>query len=350
MDLERWINRLLKAMGVFFALVIATLVGLIFYAYHFLPKVAPADETLKIEATPARLKRGKYLAQHVAGCMGCHSHRDFNVYGEPVIPGTEFEGGEPLFTEVIGLPGELPPPNLTPYNLGRYSDGELVRVIRTGVRKNGEPLFPFMPYQHYAHMTQADLDSVIVYLRSLPSIKNDVPDHHLEPPLGVIVRTIPKDAGPYPAPVDPKQTVAYGRYLVTLGACMDCHSPVDGHHHPIPGMDFAGGMEIPYFNSRYQRNPQGGVLRVPNITPDKDTGIGAWTRADFIARFAAWRGKKGLAKEKRLDLDKGDYVELMPYLEYSGMTDADLGAIYDYLRSVAPVRNKVVKFTPPKAL
>ena len=81
---------------------------------------------------------------------------------------------------------------------------------------------------------------------------------------------------------------------------------------------------------------------------DPVTGLGQWTKAQFIARFAEWRGKAGEKKLAKLDLDKGDYLELMPYREYSGMSDADLGAIYDYLRTVPAVKNKVVRFEPPK--
>ncbi len=50
----------------------------------------------------------------------------------------------------------------------------------------------------------------------------------------------------------------------------------------------------------------------------------------------------------KLDLDKGDYLSLMPYSEYAGMTDADLGAVYDYLQSIPAVKNQVVRFEPPK--
>ncbi|MGH7441317.1 MAG: cytochrome C, partial [bacterium] len=253
-----------------------------------------------------------------------------------------------IFGHALGLPGQVTPKNITPYNLRRYSDGALVRVLRTGVRKNGEPLFPIMPYQNIAHMSQEDLYSLVVYLRSLPAIKNDVPDHDLDFPMNFIVRTIPKNAPPYPAPVDPKNTVAYGKYLVDIGSCADCHTPVDGHHQPIPGMFLAGGQEFPYVDNKLERNPHGGVLRVPNITPDTATGIGSWSKTRFLARFQAWRGQAAKAQEAHLDLDKGDYLGLMPYLELAGMSDRDLGDVYDYLRTVPPVHNAVVRFTPPK--
>jgi mono/diheme cytochrome c family protein len=342
-------KKLLKVLGQ--ALVILVLVAGcgVGYVMLALPKVAPADQTLKIESSPARLQRGEYLAKHVAACMGCHSQRDWTVYGHPIKAGTEWKGGEPLFDQRIGLPGVIQPKNLTPYNLKNYSDGELVRVIRTGVRKNGEPLFPFMPYQAFAAMEQEDLYSIIAYLRCLPEGVNDVAEHKLDPPLNVIVRTMPQEAGLYPAPIDRKDTVAYGRYLVKMGSCTDCHTPVNGKHEPLPGMYLAGGQEFPYLNSKLEKHAGGGVLRIPNITPDKETGIGNWSKKDFLARFNEWRGAAKLkAKHQQLNLDKGDYLPLMPYGEFAGMTDGDLGAIYDYLHSLPAVKHAVVRFEPPK--
>lgn len=324
-------------------LVVATLLSYVRYA---LPKVQPADQSLKVEITPARLERGQYLAENAAGCMGCHSQRDWSVLGHPLKPGTFGAGGDPIFDKPT-MPGRVHPPNITPYNLKSWTDGELVRVLRTGVRKDGEPLFPFMPYQSYAQMSQEDLYSIIAYLRSLPEVKNDVLPRRLDPPLNLIVRTIPKDAPPFPEPVDRKDGVAYGKYLVTLGSCSDCHTPVNDKHEPLPGMFLAGGQEFKYVGSDLKAHPGGGVLRVPNITADPETGIGSWSKGQFIARFAEWRGAKGKARMKKLDLDRGDYLPIMPYVEFAGMSDADLGAIYDYLRSVPPVKNAVKRFDPP---
>ncbi len=338
----------LKAMGAIVGLLILLVVVLIGVVKFSFPRVQKADQTLKVETTPARLQRGEYLVKNVAGCMGCHSQRQWDVLGHPAKPGTEFMGGDTIFDEKIGLPGKVYPANITPYRLKHYSDGELVRVLRTGVRKDGEPLFPLMPYQALAEMEQEDLYSVVAYLRSLPEKAHDVPDHQLAPPVNLIVRTIPKTAPDYPTPVDRKDTVAYGKYLVRMGSCTDCHTPVDDKHAPLPGMFLAGGQEYPYLNSKLEKHPGGGKLRVPNITPDVETGIGSWTKAQFIARFAEWRGKKLEAKHVKLDLDKGDYLPLMPYAEYAGMTDADLGAIYDYLHQVPAVKNAVERFEKPK--
>ncbi len=342
-------KRVFKIVGGIVGVLVVIAAGGVSYVTMALPKVAAADETLKIESTPERIARGDYIANHVAACGGCHSVRQWTVMGHPVKPGTEFQGGDSLFDTRIGLPGSVYPKNLTPYNLKKYSDGELVRVIRTGVRKDGSPLFPMMPYQAFASMEQEDLYSVIAYLRSLPEKVNDVPDHKLQLPMSVIVHLIPKEAGPFPTPIDRTNTVAYGQYLVKIGSCTDCHTQVDEKtHNPLPGMFLAGGRAFPYLNSKMQPHPGGGTLRIPNITPDSATGIGAWTKEAFLARFAEWRGDKLLAKEIPLDLDKGDYMPLMPYGEFAGMTDQDLGAIYDYLRTIPAVHHPVVRFDPPK--
>jgi mono/diheme cytochrome c family protein len=341
-------KKVLKWVGFAAVALVAAIGLLVIYVTQALPKVAPADASLKIEATPARVQRGDYLAHSVNDCFSCHSNRDWSVFGAPVKPGTEFAGGEKIFDRRIGLPGNIYPKNLTPYNLKQYSDGELVRVLRTGVRRDGQPLFPMMPYKHIAQMTQEDLYSLIAYLRTLKEIKNDVPDHELDFPLNVLVHTMPSEAPAYPAPVDPKDTVAQGRYLVNVIGCMECHTPVDGHHQPIPGMDMAGGMEFPLLDIEGDLSPlKGGAVRTANLTPDKDTGIGAWSKEAFLGRFRDWRGKKGEAQ--MVKLRNGEFQTVMPWPYFAGMTDSDLGAIYDYLRTLKPVKNAVLKYSPPKS-
>jgi mono/diheme cytochrome c family protein len=335
-------KKLLKFLGYGVLALACVIAGLITYINLALPKVKPAED-IKIEASAARIKRGAYLAHAVSDCYSCHSIRDFGKYGGPVVKGTEFGGGEPFFDERIGLPGKVPPKNLTPYNLKKYSDGELVRVLRTGVRNNGEPLFPMMPYQHYAQLSQEDIYSIIAYIRTLPEFKHDVPEHQLQFPVNLIVRMIPKEAPTYPAEPDSKNTVEYGKYLVNAAACMECHSPVDEHHNPLEGMFLAGGQVYPSPDETLDI-PKGGTLRTPNLTPDMETGIGSWTKQQFLGRFQAYRGKEATAAVVK----RGDMNTIMPIYAYSNMTDADLGAIYDYLRTVKPVKNKIERFSPPK--
>jgi hypothetical protein len=99
-------------------------------------------------------------------------------------------------------------------------------------------------------------------------------------------------------------------------------------------MNMAGGQTF---------NFPGGVVRSLNITPDNETGIGTWTKEDFIARFRFYSGEE--AHNVPVNIEK-DFNTPMPWLMYAGMTDEDLGALYDYLRTVTPVKNRVERFTP----
>ena len=338
-------QKFVKGVGKVLLLLVVAVAGLITYVVVALPKVKAAA-TIKVEPSKARLARGEYLVKHVAVCMDCHSQRDYSFYGGPIKPGTEFGGGDVVFDRRIGLPGKFLPKNITPFGLARYTDGELERVLRTGVTKEGNALFPMMPYQNFATLSQEDIYSIIAYVRSLPENKNVVPEHELDGPMKVIIHTIPKEAPAYAASPSPKDSVAYGKYLVTMASCAACHTPVDDHHQPLPGMDFAGGWKIPYLNFTGDMMPmKGGYISPANITPDKETGIGSWTKAQFIARFADWRAKKGQARVVKISA--GEAQTIMPWIYYCDMTDTDLGAIYDYLHSLPAVKNEVKRFQPP---
>ena len=120
--------------------------------------------------------------------------------------------------------------------------------------------------------------------------------------------------------------------MATAAGCADCHTKlVDGR---AVGEPFAGGMEF-YF-------PPIGLFRTSNITPDKETGIGDWTREAFIDRF------KSMDLETVMDMkiEPGEANTIMPWWEFSGMKRADLGAIYDYLMTLEPVRSEVITFEP----
>ena len=314
-------------------LVLAAIAGISYLNLAF-PKVGPADN-VKIDYTPERLARGEYLVRHVVGCFGCHSDRDWNSFGGPINEQTLGKGGFDLNQKLMGLPGDFYAKNLTPYHLKDWTDGELVRALRTGVNKQGEALFPIMPYQHYTHLCQEDLYSIISYIRSLKPIDHDVPHSKIDFPVNFIVKTIPENAGSFPPAPNKKDPAQYSAYMVNATACIHCHTMVDGHGQALPGMDFAGGMEFHF--------PDGSTVRSLNITPDKATGIGDWTKDYFIKRFRL--GKKMVLTHAKVK--NGEFNTPMPWEEYGGMTDEDLGAIYDYLHTqVKPVKHQVKKFTP----
>lgn len=315
-------RRAVRILGVVVA-GLAALVGCgIAYLFLAFPKYEAADPKLHVTATPAELARGQYLAEHVGACVTCHSQRDFSRFSGPVSPGTEGQGGE-TFGHGEGLPGEIVAPNITHAAIGSWSDGELSRAITSGVSKDGRALFPLMNYPGYATLCERDLRAVIGYVRTLPAIEHQTPATSLDFPVNLIVRTLPKPAATPSACPDEGDTVALGKYLVAQAACADCHTPRAGGQ-PVPGHDFAGGNDM--------RLPSGYTARSANITPATATGIGAWTRQLFVQRFAAYRNPEALHAVHGQDRNTP-----MPWSVYAGMTDADLGAIYDYLRTLPPV-------------
>ena len=142
------------------------------------PIIGPRHRGLtanKFESSPQRLARGEYLVQHVVGCAVCHSSRDFGKHDDPILPNTLLAGSH---IEESGMPGDVYAPNLTPdpaTGAGAWTDDQLARAIREGVGHAGRALFPMMPYSHYRSLSDEDLASVVVYLRSVPSIPHAQP-------------------------------------------------------------------------------------------------------------------------------------------------------------------------------
>lgn len=303
--------------------------GLLGYVKVALPDVGPVEE-LKVDITPERLERGKYLANHVTVCIDCHSERDWSLFSGPLKKGKIGSGGE-KFDHGAGFPGEVYSPNITPHSLKDWTDGELFRAITAGVKKDGSAIFPLMPYQSYGRMDKEDIYSIIAYIRTLPEQVSEMPERRLDFPLNFIVNTIPKKATPQTKPSSDDQ-IEYGAYLVNSAGCGECHTKKDGAS-PVEGMEFAGGMNFGL--------PSGEVLSA-NITPDIETGIGKWTKDQFLSRFKAYAD----SSYQPTKVGESDFQTVMPWLMYSGMKNSDLEAIYTYLKTVKPVKNKVIKFTP----
>ncbi len=323
-------KKLFKILGILLILLIVAGAGFYIYLMKSFPKVEPAP-TMKIEVTPARLERGNYLANHVVGCIGCHSERNFGYFAGPIAPGTEGKGGE-LFDESKGFPGSFYAKNITPAGIGNWTDGELFRAVTCGVDKDGEPLFPMMPYLHFGQMDKEDVLSVLAYIRTLKPIPNDVPKSKPRFPMNLIERTIPC-ASNFQTRPDKNNTVEYGKYLVNSASCTDCHTQqVKGK--PKEGLEFAGGFEFPFDN--------GFLVRSANITPEDETGIGKWTKEQFITKFKVFDKP---ADQNNVPVSPGTFNTWMPWTYYAGMTTEDLGAMYDFLRTLKPVKNKVEKFS-----
>jgi Cytochrome c len=319
-------KKVFKVLLMIIAIPVAGAIVFATYVSLALPNVGKAPD-LNIERTHERVERGKYLVNSVAACMVCHSKRDFSLFAGPIDSSTFGAGGE-KFDREGGFPGELYTTNITPFALSEWTDGELYRVITSGVTKKGKALFPLMPYERYGKMDQEDVYAMIAYLRTLKPVESHNPERELDFPLNFIVNTIPAKASHQSRPFS-ADTISWGKYLVDAASCIKCHSK-DDKGEIVPGTEFGGGHEFIM--------PSGSVYSA-NITPDPTTGIGKWTKELFIQRFKMYTDTSyHLAKLKPTDLNTP-----MPWKAFATMTDNDLGAIYSYLRTVKPIYNKVEK-------
>jgi mono/diheme cytochrome c family protein len=322
---------LLKALAVLVILIVVVAGAGLAYLFASYPDV-PATPTITLPASPDTVARGKYLAEHVAICIDCHSERDFSRFAGPIKPGSFGKGGERFDGPTAGIPGVIYAPNITPAAIGTWSDGELMHAVTTGVSRDGRAMFPLMPYPLYGRLAEDDVQSMLAYVRTLSPIENQPPARTLDPPVNLIVRTIPRPAS-FGIRPSPSERVKYGEYIVTMAACAECHTPRDEQGQALPGMAFAGGNQFAHPELGYR-------VRAANITPDADTGIGQWTEQQFVDKFKAFE----MPDDRVLTDDEQRQNTAMPWKQYAGMTAEDLGAIYRYLRSIKPVTHRVEKW------
>lgn len=290
------------------------------------PDARPVTDR-KFEATEARLARGQYLVEGPAHCFQCHSDHDFTNPDYPVLESTKGAGWVMPIPELNNIASR----NITPdpeTGLGAWTDDEIARAIREGVSRDGSALFPVMPYMNFASLDDEDLASIVVYLRTIPPVRHQVPVRHLPFPLEHIVNTIPKPLT-QPQPSHPASTPAErGKYLVTVADCHSCHTPTDEKGIPLPGMDFSGGGLF--------HDPGQGMKPVfsMNITQDP-SGIAHYDEALFVETI-----RTGAVHGRHLS-------HVMPLTFYRNMTDADLADIFAYLQSLPHVKHRVSNTDPP---
>lgn len=292
------------------------------------PFIGPRSRSLTnrvFERTPERWARGKYLAENEAACVDCHSPPDWTKHDSPIPEGMEGAGED--FSIMQGLPGHVVAPNLTPdteTGSGNWSDDALARAIREGIGHDGRALFPMMPYEAYRHLSDEDLASIIVFLRSLPPVRNPLPKTEIIFPVKYLIRSTPQPiTAPVPAP-DLSDQVKRGAYLVMIAGCKDCHTPMD-RGAPLPNMELAGGQ---IFNGPWGR------VATANLTPDP-SGIPYYDEALFLQVI-----RTGYVRARIIN-------QIMPWRPYSGMTDDDLKAIFAYLKTVKPIHHIVDNTEPP---
>jgi len=324
--------KIFKFIKVTLIVLFVVIAGLLTYVKTALPNVGAPLE-IKVAASPEMIARGAYLANHVMVCMDCHSKRDWSKFSGP-ISGTQLGCGGEIFDQRFGFPGKFVSKNITPFNLGKWTDGEIFRAITTGVNKDNKALFPVMPFKSYAQLDEEDIKAVIAYIRTLTPIEQTNAESVPDFPMNFIINTIPSKANLQKRP-DPADAIAYGKYITTAAACRECHTKQDKGQYV--GDEFAGGFEFDFGNGK--------KVVSANITPHA-SGIGAWSKADFVKRFKAFSDSAYTLPN--VNLDKQEFQTVMPWSMYTGMTTQDLEAIYDYLKSQKPSNNVVVRFADTK--
>jgi mono/diheme cytochrome c family protein len=266
-------------------------------------------------AEPDAVARGAYLA-NAADCVACHT--------DSAHSGRPYAGGRALATPF----GTFYSPNITPdpeTGIGRWSDEQFLHALRDGVRPDGANYFPVFPYPSFTKITDADARAIKAYLFSLPAVRQANRPHDVSFPFSWRFlqngwKLLFFSPGPFqPAP---ERSEAYNRgaYLVTaLAHCGECHTP----------RNWLGAMERDRFLAGNPDGPDGKA--VPNITPDRKTGIGNWSEDDIIGV---------LTDGHTPDFDRvgGAMAEVVK--STSRLTDDDRRAIALYLQSIPAIPSR----------
>lgn len=252
------------------------------------------------------VERGRYIVEVIGACGNCHT-----FYGpDGLDESRHLAGGNPYEDHgMVAIPSNITPDVET--GIGAWSDAEIIRAIREGIRPDGRVLGPLMPFEVYRGISDADAAAIVAYLRTVKPVRNAVEPSRYEfplppawgPPLGAV-----------PAP-DRNDPVAYGAYLAgPLGHCIVCHSTPN--EQGIPDLEGALGAGSMLFKGPW------GVSVAPNITP---TGLSA--RSDEEIKHIITTGTRA---------DGSPLMPPMGFSYYAHLTDEDLDALVAWLRALPP--------------
>ena len=285
-----------------------------FVSIRGIPEFEAKDPHITVQATPERIERGRMLVNML--CADCHKDPKTGK-----LTGTNMD---PMEKMPFGL---MYSQNIThdkTYGIGNWTDGEIIYLLRTGIKKDGQYAPPWMA--KVPHMSDEDINSVIAFIRSDdPMVAADAtPDRPCEPSFFakflclVAFKPLPYPDKPIPPP-DTTNKVAWGQYLVWNLDCYPCHSAdfakTDAMNPPLSAGYLGGGN---FLDSLYSAN----------ITPHEETGIGKWSEAEFV-------------KTLRFGLKPDGTTTRMPMKPYNMLSESEAKAIYAYLRTVPAISNQV---------
>ena len=306
---------LLKLLGI---VVIVLICGASFIAVRGIPGYEKSNLTSKVEATPDRIERGKKLALLL--CANCH-----------LDPATGKLTGKQMHDAPAEF-GKIFSQNITQdkqYGIGEWTDGELIYLFRTGIKRDGKYAPPWMA--KLTNMADEDINSIISFLHSDDALvtASATPDFPCEPSfLSKFLCVVAFK--PFPMPnhkielPDTNNAVQFGKYLAHNLDCFSCHSAdfkTNDYLNPEKSVGYFGGGNKPL-------NTEGKIIPTQNLTPDPETGIGKWSEERFV---------DALKNGKMVDQPALRY----PMVPYVYLTDKEAKAIYAYFQTIPPIVNKV---------
>lgn len=323
-----------KILLVIVSIILLAVIGLYIYVQSSWDKTYDwPGPSLKTSTDSAVIARGKYLVEGPAHCSSCHISNFADMIAGDQGQTVALKGG---IRFPMGPLGAMYTRNLTPdasTGLGRYTDEQVFRMMRHGIRPDGTASMPvLMPFWK---MADDDLVAIVSYLRSVAPVENNVPANDWTF-VGKAVRALTPTFQPIEDPDAPSvappmaATIERGEYLAHyVTNCVGCHTQRDMMTYQATGPEFAGGMEFepwPEFCEYIKADPTLWI-KTPNITPDPNSALANYkTPEEFIARFR-----------------KGRIINISPmdWGPFSRMSDEDITAIWMYLNSLEPVAKDV---------
>ncbi|MEL0455722.1 cytochrome c [Flavobacteriaceae bacterium SZ-1-7] len=312
-------KKILKILGIGIAIIVGFVgIFLLYIGLTDIPSYEVKQVDFHAESTPESIERGKKLAMML--CANCHMNTETRK-----LTGKRMLDAPPEF-------GEIYSQNITQdkqYGIGEWTDGELVYLLRTGIKKNGQYSPPYMA--KLPTMADEDINAIISFLKSDDPMvtASAVPDTPTQP--SFLTKLLCRVAfKPFPMPdktiemPNPNNAVELGKYLAHNLDCFSCHSAdfkTNNYMDPTLSEGYFGGGNKPL-------DEQGRVMLTQNLTSDKETGIGNWVKEDFINAV-------------KYGLKKGENALRYPMAPYTQLTDEEAGAIYEYLQTIPPIKNNV---------
>ncbi|MGE9551313.1 c-type cytochrome [Erwinia amylovora] len=266
-----------------------------------------------------QIKRGEYLAR-AGDCVACHTKKG----GEP------FAGGLSMATPI----GDIYSTNITPdkkTGIGDYSYDDFQKAVRHGVAKNGDTLYPAMPYPSYAVVSDEDMQALYAYfMHGVKPVEqankdSDIPwPLSMRWPLAIWRGMFAPDVKAFQPIKGQDPVLARGQYLVEgLGHCGACHTPrsltmQEKALNDSQGSDYLSGSSSPIDG-----------WTASNLRGDSRDGLGRWSEDDLVQflrmgrndRTAVFGGMTDVIQHSLQHLSANDAVAIARYLKSLGARD-----------------------------